>query len=140
MREAFISLLHRIFSSSLHSLSSMLRPWRVVTSDEVAQSNKRIYGSTRLNISKRETRLLEIHPGNFDAELECTLFKASLDDGKVYQALSYHWGDATRRGLVTVNEQAISITVNLEVALRHLRHRDLTRIYTSYFCVCDQCY
>lgn len=84
-----------------------------------------IYSSMPLEPTQGEIRLLEIHPGGFDIDLECTLFKSSLDSNTVYQALSYHWGDSTCRCLVTVNGQTLSITTNLYVALRHLRHQEL---------------
>jgi hypothetical protein len=32
-----------------------------------------------LDLAQREMRLLEIHPGDFDADLECTLLKSSLE-------------------------------------------------------------
>jgi hypothetical protein len=84
-----------------------------------------VYGSLPLEPAQHEIRLLEIHPGDFDADIECTLLKSSLDNNKVYRALSYHWGESTHRCFITVNGQGLSITTNLDIALRHLRHQEL---------------
>ncbi|KAF2029865.1 heterokaryon incompatibility, partial [Setomelanomma holmii] len=42
-----------------------------------------------------------------------------------YTALSYVWGDPEASKNVTINESTLSITKNLEVALRHLQCADI---------------
>ncbi|KAK3897376.1 heterokaryon incompatibility protein-domain-containing protein [Staphylotrichum tortipilum] len=83
-------------------------------------------------------RLLHILPGPFDSRVECKLFHVSLDTKKPwcwlprrwgsryggpprYRALSYVWGHRNNQPNITVDGHDVSVTVNLEAALRRLR-------------------
>lgn len=55
--------------------------------------------------------------------VRCSLLHASLKDSPPYTALSYCWGNSEERRQIFVDSVAIHVTVNLELALRHLRGR-----------------
>lgn len=57
----------------------------------------------------------------------CKLCNGTLGQDK-YEALSYVWGDASKKRTITVNDLLFQATENLEVALRHLRYRDRHRV------------
>jgi hypothetical protein len=63
-------------------------------------------------------------PSESSNSVSCTLSHVSLDNAPAYTALSYNWGDATRRHAIFVNGATVMVTANLEVALRHLRLQD----------------
>ncbi|KAK0621040.1 heterokaryon incompatibility protein-domain-containing protein, partial [Immersiella caudata] len=79
------------------------------------------YPFTQLDISKREIRVLRIEPGNFEGAVAVSISVVSLNDQPVFNTLSYAWGDASARCTIDLNGHEISVTVNLESALRHLR-------------------
>ncbi|KAI9772213.1 MAG: hypothetical protein M1840_000962 [Geoglossum simile] len=75
-----------------------------------------------LDQDRSEIRLLKLEPGAQDAEIHCRLVHASLKDKPRYEALSYTWGDVkNNRRDIWVHGHAVSISMNLEIALRHLR-------------------
>ncbi|KAL8926894.1 MAG: hypothetical protein Q9208_002703 [Pyrenodesmia sp. 3 TL-2023] len=77
----------------------------------------------------RRIRLLKLLPASSRSEdITCTIDKACLDDDVQYEALSYTWGDATQRSELHSNGEVLSITCNLDTALRHLRHSLAPRI------------
>jgi hypothetical protein len=80
-----------------------------------------------LDPSHSEIRLLKLAPGVQDAEIHCSLVHASLEDKPSYEALSYTWGDARNKRDIWIHRHAFSITVNLEIALQHLRRPNETR-------------
>jgi phage FluMu protein Com len=77
---------------------------------------------TPLVSAQKEIRILKIYPGLTEEPLRCSLQPASLDDAR-YSALSYCWGDGNDRRDIAVNGRIISVTKNLENALRHLKNR-----------------
>jgi hypothetical protein len=73
-------------------------------------------------------RLLILHPGDYDDEIECTLKTVSIKSSKKkYQAISYVWGDPNNTVDVTCNGLQVLITVNLADALRTFRPQKKTR-------------
>jgi hypothetical protein len=79
--------------------------------------------------AKREIKLLVVEPAtNFEAAIRCQLFRTSLSSRPTYETLSYRWGDPTKTVSILLHEQPVSVTVNLESALRHLRRVDESRI------------
>lgn len=56
-----------------------------------------------------------------------SLYSASLRDKPYYEAISYTWGDATKRKEIRCNGQLVTVPENLYDALRHLRHVDRVR-------------
>ena len=74
--------------------------------------------------SARDTRLLCLNPGRDDNILTGSLRRISLDvDPCTYEALSYEWGDPTRKHSIDIQgEGAVPITESLARALIDLRN------------------
>ncbi|KAJ8129898.1 hypothetical protein O1611_g3732 [Lasiodiplodia mahajangana] len=77
--------------------------------------------------SKNEIRLLELHSGNFDDDINCSIRHITLVSTLDFTALSYTWGDPKIRKPISVDSQTLGVTVNLFDALRHLRSSRETR-------------
>jgi hypothetical protein len=75
----------------------------------------------KLDYAHREIRLLTILDDDDDYLVRCTTRTASLDDCPNFNALSYCWGDPKVTAPIMVDYHVMSVTVNLEKALRHLR-------------------
>ena len=97
----------------------------------------------------RDMRVLELHPGNYEAELSCTLHTCSVEfeyphDPETicrpytlhavscrtgtpvwYTALSYVWGNPALVRPMTCNSKPFATTENLDLALRHMRRLDV---------------
>ena len=104
------------------------------------------YNYKPLNQGNKSIRLLSLLPGQFDDDLDITLWECALhvDDPPEYEALSYAWGDATKSCTVFVESQEIAdpfpgsptvsgrsrlaITYNLDETLRYLRYQDKHRV------------
>ncbi|KAI0847202.1 heterokaryon incompatibility protein-domain-containing protein [Daldinia vernicosa] len=78
-----------------------------------------------------QIRLVTIHQGEEDEDIECTLenfpFIENIDSHE-YEALSYVWGDASSTAFISLNKKPFQVTRNLEAALRALRLRDRKRL------------
>ena len=72
-----------------------------------------------------QIRLLEINTRRSSdfVPFSCRLRTVSLDDAPDFFALSYVWGDPKKRKDVTINGITMSVTANLESALRHVRRK-----------------
>ncbi|KAL3426540.1 HET domain-containing protein [Phlyctema vagabunda] len=68
-----------------------------------------------------DIRLLRLHSRRSGEIPSCEIFHASLDGEVGFKALSYTWGDASLRGVVKVDGQAIAVTRNLSEALGDIR-------------------
>lgn len=79
---------------------------------------------TPLQIDNRRFRLLALeHSADSLAPLRSELYQVSLDDSNLqYTALSYTWGDPLVTTSIFINSIEIQVTLNLEAALRHIRH------------------
>ena len=80
-----------------------------------------------LNASKNEIRLFSIRqkPPHDDELLIFRMEHATLEEGQPaseYIAVSYTWGDATRRKEILIDDGCISVPEHAEAALRYL-HR-----------------
>lgn len=82
-------------------------------------------------IESDEIRLLVLESGRGDAPLECRLIRNKVSNEMWYEALSYAWGITPNRHTMKCNGEMVSITENLESALRHLRHPVARRVLTS---------
>ncbi|KID60580.1 Heterokaryon incompatibility, partial [Metarhizium hybridum] len=73
-------------------------------------------------------RILDVHPGQRDDPLRCTLRHVRQDEGSQckYAGLSYAWGDPSVTSDIMVNDARHTITRNLEIALRGLRDSSAT--------------
>jgi hypothetical protein len=66
--------------------------------------------------------------GNFEDDILCSLSKVSLDDKPFYEALSYVWGDRRITRRIFIDGISKRVTMNLEIALRHLRYVSQPRV------------
>ncbi|KAL7807969.1 HET domain-containing protein [Trichoderma aethiopicum] len=64
------------------------------------------------------------------ADIVCRLCNSTLSRSDIdrYEALSYVWGDPSKRKSITVENRIFQATQNLEAALRNLRYRDRPRV------------
>lgn len=85
----------------------------------------------RLDSGQQEIRVLTLHPGSFDEPISCALETVSLKHRPHFNALSYVWGDARLRGDIILNGVSVSVTRNLEIALRHLRSHPKRHVDTT---------
>lgn len=77
---------------------------------------------------RREIRVVELAPGNFNDDIHCTLRTLSLDDNPTYEALSYVWGDFNVTDFINLDGSRFEATINLKLALQHLRRSDISRV------------
>ncbi|KAK3620617.1 hypothetical protein LTR22_025518 [Elasticomyces elasticus] len=83
-----------------------------------------------LNALRKEIRVLDLLPGWYKSPIQCRLRTVSIADEynlPYYAALSYTWGSAENRKVVSISvgdiDYSTSITNNLFAALRGLRSR-----------------
>jgi len=82
-----------------------------------------------LDVGQRTIRLLSLNPALLEEDpIECGFVIASLNDEPEYEALSYVWGSIEDTPTIGVGGASVSITRNLESALRRLRRKDEERI------------
>lgn len=74
-----------------------------------------------LDPSTHSIRLLVLHHDLCPAPLRCSLMTALLDAAPNYFALSYAWGGAELTGSMVINGYMVSVTENLEAAIRRIR-------------------
>ncbi len=88
---------------------------------------------------ENEIRLLKISSSLEEEPLVCSLEPISLDGDAPYTALSYCWGDANDRADIMVNGQSVSVTRNLENALRRMRNVDQDKVvWADAICINQQ--
>ncbi|KAI9730858.1 MAG: hypothetical protein M1834_005576 [Cirrosporium novae-zelandiae] len=88
--------------------------------------------------SARAIRLANILPSRAPSRpVVCELQEVQLDHGlQSYKALSYCWGQSSRKTSITCNGQRLEITEDLLGALRHLRSRDeVVTIWVDQICI-----
>jgi hypothetical protein len=81
-------------------------------------AEKALYNN--LCLGQRNIRLLNVIPTTDASAISCTMRTISLDNPEPYAALSYAWGDATRRKSIPVNGYPIAITESLHSALKNM--------------------
>lgn len=80
---------------------------------------------TTLDVAAKQIRVLHLHPGKQDDEIQAHFTIVSLHDPKVdYEALSYVWGTTQENHVAYVQRSCMTITDNLWRALTHLRLPD----------------
>lgn len=81
------------------------------------------YFSIYRPLSPNEIRLLLLEPGGLHEPLQATLSTSLLGtNGAQYQALSYVWGSAERKGNLSLDGFTLPITENLGSCLRYMRN------------------
>lgn len=72
-------------------------------------------------LKEKVIRLIEVEPGAWNDSVSIRLFVAELQHAPEYDALSYVWGDPKERVDIKCNGRALSVTVNLNAALKRIR-------------------
>lgn len=75
----------------------------------------------RLDPESRDIRVLVLFPGTWSSPIRTSLQKMNLDDEKIYEAVSYAWGEPDDTRGIFVEEAIHQIPSNLEACLRYLR-------------------
>ncbi|KAF1911340.1 heterokaryon incompatibility protein, partial [Ampelomyces quisqualis] len=91
-----------------------------------------------LSRSEREIRLLELFPSNHHLGKErpaCRLFHTSLRHDPPYLAVSYVWGDASKKRVILVNKRPFRVTCNLYDAMMGLRETKSVIIWIDAICI-----
>jgi len=81
-----------------------------------------------LGIEGREIRLVRLLPGQWADDIRCDLVRKCLSGNPGYQALSYVWGSQNSLRRILLNGIEYHVTVNLESALRRIRHTQETLV------------
>lgn len=81
-----------------------------------------------LNSERLQLRLLSLSPGDFHDPICGILETASLSENRKYEALSYVWGTDMAATPMILDGADVSITHSLDIAFRHLRHRESNRV------------
>lgn len=109
----------------------------------------------QLDIGGDQIRLLELRPGRNSSLVTCSIGHHYLDDGPVYVALSYTWGniDITKPIVISRHREFVSsrddpkvvqtveletqveVTINLEAALRQLRASGYEKVWIDALCI-----
>lgn len=89
------------------------------------------YHYESLRNAREDTRIVTILPGTFNDPIKCKLETVRLEEqpgtSSIEEALSYVCGDPKSLSPITLDGRSISITTNLESALRYLRYKDQPR-------------
>ncbi|KUJ08012.1 uncharacterized protein LY89DRAFT_691320 [Mollisia scopiformis] len=104
------------------------------TQGSASSSIEDIYQS--LDSGRFQIRLLLLSPGEVKDPICGALDVVSLDDHAKYEALSYVWGQDKAATPMVIGRTNISLTRNLDTALRHLRYRDSARaLWVDAICI-----
>ena len=96
------------------------------------------YQYTPLNDDRKEIRLLTLHEGCFEADIDISIHTVPLDPDNppTYEALSYVWGPQENPIDIHVGLQSLTVTQNLAELLPYLRYRDKPRtLWIDAICV-----
>ncbi|KAH6865642.1 heterokaryon incompatibility protein-domain-containing protein [Alternaria rosae] len=90
----------------------------------------------QLDASRKEIRLLHVHPGAWNDDIACHLETVSLNDNPKFHAISYVWGDPTVTLPIRIDGESLEITRNLRNGLQRLRRTDKALIiYADAACI-----
>jgi hypothetical protein len=81
-----------------------------------------------LHPAESSIRTVTLLSGFPDDDIRCVLAPVTEDSRMPYEALSYAWGDANEKRLITINDHNFYVTENLYQALLHLRLSGQDRI------------
>ncbi|KAG7284200.1 hypothetical protein NEMBOFW57_010563 [Staphylotrichum longicolle] len=85
---------------------------------------------------KGEIRILNLLPGQGEAEIKCTVRVVPLSAAREYEALSYVWGEPSGSIPIQVQNHEVKVTRNLHAALRRLRNPTASRaIWIDQLCI-----
>jgi len=108
----------------------------------VAKPSTEAFRYQPLPDSKSYVRLLYLRPRNRATSIEgrntlhCEVIIHPVSGCPSYVALSYAWGDATKRQNVRIGSHVVSLTESLVIALEHLQHHEKTlRVWADAICI-----
>lgn len=81
-----------------------------------------------LDVSRREIRVLVVHPGEFGEPIRGSIRHVSLRSEPRYETISYCWGSKKKRTLIRLNEGSVSVPASSAAALRRVRSTDQPRM------------
>lgn len=94
-----------------------------------------------IDSSKAEIRIIHLLPGDFDDTIYIELVPVSLSSNPTpqYDALSYVWGQEQCHNPAFVNGRPVTITSNLDIALRYFRDSsDEKTLWVDAVCINQQ--
>lgn len=87
-------------------------------------------------LTDRTIRLLRISADVRSDVVACSLTETSLDSAPPFEAISYHWGDASRKVDIICNGQYFSVTSNLHDILVQMRtEKKLGNFWADAICI-----
>lgn len=88
-----------------------------------------------LDTSRGRIRLAIMPPGSFEDDLVIRLQVENISEVPPYEALSYVWGQDTSPRKALINDVEVTMTANLDCALRNIRfRRKVSRIWVDALC------
>lgn len=94
------------------------------------------YMPLRSSANSKQFRLLKVHRGADEDEVECELMIHGLDDAPEYEALSYVWGCPVPQARIRLATGYVEVGPSLYAALRGLRYSDSPRmIWADSLCI-----
>ncbi|RAH55742.1 HET domain protein [Aspergillus piperis CBS 112811] len=90
-----------------------------------------------LHPERNEIRLLTILPSTkAETIIRCSLESVSLDDSPEFEAISYVWGDASKKTDIIINDTLFYVTRSVDKTLRLLRRKDRQRVvWIDFVCI-----
>ncbi|KAF7894706.1 uncharacterized protein EAF01_010156 [Botrytis porri] len=85
-----------------------------------------------IDLGRTSIRLLQLHKGDWSDKIQGHFISAWFDDPDSfmpYFALSYTWGDVDKVEEVIIDSARIRVTLNLHMALQHLRSEEEDQIF-----------
>lgn len=86
-----------------------------------------LYQYITVDQNSKEFRVMELLPGRGEDMISCKLHVTNWTDLLPYEAVSYAWGDVTKRRDIEVEGKILSVTLNIYEGLSHLRNVDKSR-------------
>ena len=120
---------------------ALSRQAKIISADQNRPSLPAPYQYKPLNDDLKEIRLLNLHRGDFKADIHISIDTVSLapDNNPTYEALSYVWGSLENPIDIQVGAHTLAVTHNLAEALPYLRYRDKPRVlWIDAICVNQQ--
>jgi hypothetical protein len=95
-----------------------------------------IFKYEALNPATQEIRLSSLQPGTINNQPRCEIEVMSLQQESNYVALSYLWWDEKDRRDILLREHSVSVTANLDLALRYVQCiKELPHICVDALCI-----
>ncbi|KAI8711968.1 HET-domain-containing protein [Fusarium sp. LHS14.1] len=98
--------------------------------------SKYSYTPLQPSSNSKQFRLLKVHRGADEDDVECDLIIHNLDDAPEYEALSYVWGSPVPQARIQLATGYTEVGPSLYAALRGLRYPDSPRmIWADSLCI-----